>query len=123
MNAYLHLPPKTTDKYHCQKVLDAGYKAFISEYFPNKKLEFSNYELVICDGNCSTVSFNNTCAPITYRYGKFAEEICVNCDDSLVNLNCGNKMNNMAHDDTASVDLLSDQAMRYGDLNYDIWLY
>ena len=86
---------KGTDKYFCQNVLKDGYDGFITVNPPinNKGNENNdpmfNYEVTICNKNCSKVTFNNTCSPITYRYGSQAELVC-NCDDSYYNLNCGN---------------------------------
>jgi len=79
-----------TDKYFCQNVLKDGYDGFITVYPPvkNENNPMFNYELTVCNDNCGKVTFNNTCAPITYRYGSHAELLC-NCDDSYYNLNCG----------------------------------
>ena len=81
---------KGTDKYFCQSVLKDGYDGFITLNPPiNKENDpMFNYELTICSNNCSKVTFNDTCSPITYRYGSHAELLC-NCDNSYYNLNCG----------------------------------
>ncbi len=74
-----------TDKYFCQNVLKDDYDGFITVYPPikNKNNLMFNYELTVC----SKITFNNTCSPITYRYGSHAEFLC-NCDNSYYNLNC-----------------------------------
>ena len=71
-------------------MLNEGYDSFISANPPFiSNDQMINFELTVCNGNCSTVTFNNTCSPITYKYGNHAELYC-NCDDSYFNLNCGN---------------------------------
>lgn len=86
--------PNSNDKYYCEGTLNHNLSSFISANYPRKNewnymCNMVFYELTTCDCNCSTISYNNTCSPITYRYGHYAQYECDKCEDSSWHLNCG----------------------------------
>ena len=79
------------DKYYCKAALELGYHTLIFN-LPIKDKVMDNYEVVVCDGRCSTVTFNTTCAPIEYQHLNHTDNIfrSCNCNDSYKSLNCNN---------------------------------
>lgn len=77
------------DKKYCSNALKLGYQSLLLHYpyVDNKK--WHRYEIVLCDKQCSTVSFNNTCPPVSYyqllRNNTF--QSCT-CNDNYDILNC-----------------------------------
>jgi hypothetical protein len=93
---YLYNKP-TVDKFFCEAALNVNLTSFISTIIPHLHhwyymYDMLFYELTICTNNCSTITYNNTCAPIIYRYGPNAEHVCHNCNDSIWHLNCGSQL-------------------------------
>ena len=76
------------DKYFCKYAITLGYKSFIIRFFiPNSILY--GYEVVVCDGLCGTVSYNNTCAPVPYKQiVQNNSFIPCQCEDQYDALNC-----------------------------------
>ena len=94
---YLYNKP-TVDKFFCQAALNLNLTSFISTLIPQihqwyYMYNMLFYELTICTNNCGMITYNNTCAPISYRYGPNAEYDCHDCDDSIWHLNCGSSSN------------------------------
>ena len=88
----------TVDKFFCEAALNLNLTSFISTLIPQLDHWYYMYdmlfhEITICTNNCSSITYNNTCAPIIYRYGPNAEHICHNCNDSIWHLNCGSGNN------------------------------
>ena len=81
------------DKYYCKAALELGYQTMIYN-LPMKGKVMDNYEVAVCDGGCSTVTFNTTCAPIDYQHLNHDDNAfhACNCNDSYDSLNCNNDL-------------------------------
>lgn len=83
------------DKYYCKAALELGYQTIIINQ-PMKGVVkvMDNYEVAVCDGGCSTVTFNTTCAPIDYQHLNHEDNTfhACNCNDSYGSLNCNNDL-------------------------------
>lgn len=75
------------DKYYCKYALALGYHSLIMRV--NLPAFAHRFEVVLCNDACSTVQFNNTCAPV--HYNQLATNntfVGCHCDDNQVALNC-----------------------------------
>ena len=78
------------DKYYCKYALALGYHSLIMRSPPKRLL--NRFEVVLCNDKCSTVRFNNTCAPVHYNQLVANNTfVACHCDDRHQNLNCNNE--------------------------------
>eukprot|EP01041_Mallomonas_annulata_P011613 gene11613-24313_t len=81
--------PYCPEKEFCTKAIEKGYDSIQLDIHPASKI--IETELIICSGQCSTVTFNTSCPPgVELRTGLGASRPCT-CDDSLPIINCSNK--------------------------------
>ena len=72
------------DTYFCSNALNLGYTSIQLLQIDRN----DDTEIVICYGECGTISFNTTCPPkMKIRKGYHAYDIC-NCNNKKINLNC-----------------------------------